>query len=93
MIAVILKYESRQNPAYRSTLARAFLRDFRSHLFAISPHSLNYVSSLVLYGMPQFKLFGEQSCLAIGMLCQSVKLVLRRCVRCLHYFRLMPHSA
>ncbi len=74
MIAVILNYESRQNPAYRSTLARAFLRDFRSHLFAFSPHSLNYVSSLVLNGMPQFKLPGEQSCLAIGgMVCQSVK--------------------
>jgi hypothetical protein len=28
MIAVILNYESRQNPAYRSTLARTFLRDF-----------------------------------------------------------------
>jgi hypothetical protein len=30
MIAVILNYESRQNPAYRSTLARAFFRDLQS---------------------------------------------------------------
>ena len=37
MIAVILNYESRQNPAYRSTLARTFLRDLRSHLCAILP--------------------------------------------------------
>jgi len=86
MIAVILNYESQQNPAYRSTLARAFLRDFQSHLFVILPPSLTYVSYLVLNGIPQFKLLpSEQSPLAIGTVCQSDKLTLQP-LRCLQYF-------
>ena len=37
MIAVILNYESRQNPAYRSTLARVFIRGLQSGLFVTLP--------------------------------------------------------
>ena len=49
MIAVILNYESRQNPAYRSTLARTFLRDLRSNLFAILPRPASASLKLVLW--------------------------------------------
>ena len=88
MIAVILNYESQQNPAYRSTLARAFLRDFRSHLFVILPRSLTYVGSLVLtefcssYCYPVSNPHHHQHGLPIR---QSDKQTCNRKVWCLHY--------